>query len=232
MTVPRATYKSFAEIAEDTAILIHSDLWPAYINKFGDALLTDFWLNHHTDGDGASLVIMELNRGHHDFEPADRSFVFRLQGIVGRPIVVRDTREGTDPSWSLLADCTSRDWDTQARQYLLDTLYLPNVVAAEWMQRNGNQNIEVVQPTKKKARQGSAACSGGARGRPKDSGAYNDTKAYEKMKELIDGETAKSPYQAAGMVVREGLVSVKGFGVDASLIKRLYTKYPAWAASI
>ena len=133
MAVPETALKSFAEIAEDTAKLIHGDLWPAYINKFGDDLLADFWLDRHTDGDGASLVMLELNRGHHDFEPADRSFVFRRQGIVGRPAVVRDTLEGADPLWSLLADCKSRDWDTQARQYLLDTLYLPNAAAAEWM---------------------------------------------------------------------------------------------------
>ena len=46
------------------------------------------------------------------------------------------------------------------------------------------------------------------------------------MKELIEGGTAKSHHQAAAMVVREELVPVKGDGIDESIIKRLYTKYP------
>ena len=154
MAIPETTHKSFAEIAEDTANLIHGDLWPIYNNNFGDALLADFWLDRHTDRNGVSQVMLKLNRGDRELEPADRRFVFRRQGIVGRPIVVRDTLEGTDPSWSLLADCKARDWDTQARQYLLDTLYLPNAVAAEWIQRNCNQNIEAAHPTKKKERRG------------------------------------------------------------------------------
>ena len=133
MAIPVTTHKSFAEIAEDTAKLIHGDLWPAYSNDFGAALLADFWLDRHTDRDGVSQVMLKLNRGDRELEPADRRLVFRMVGTVARPTVVRDTREGTDPSWSLLAKCKLRDWDTQAWQYLLDALYLPNAVAAEWM---------------------------------------------------------------------------------------------------
>ena len=63
------------------------------------------------------------------------------------------------------------------------------------------------------------------RGRAKGSGIYNDSKPLEKMKELIGEGIAKSPHQAATMVVCEKLTRVKGTGTETSTIKRLYTKY-------
>ena len=126
----------------------------------------------------------------------------------------------------------------QYRPAFLETYIEPLCISKgdfqAWCSRHGTDPPEFwvaeAEGTQRRSKPNGKAKTSKRRGRTPGSGAYNDIKALEKMKELIDGETAKSHHQAAGMVVREKLVHVKGSGTEASIIKRLYTKYPAWAA--
>lgn len=84
------------------------------------------------------------------------------------------------------------------------------------------------QPQNSNARRGLGANGAAPKkrhaGRTPGSGAYNDSKPIEAMQRLIDSDDAKSPHQAAGMVVDDPSIRVKGTN-RPSKIRRLWGKH-------
>ena len=91
------------------------------------------------------------------------------------------------------------------RENYLEALCLPVAVAQEWVEAHLDK--------------GSA--SGKGRGRPKGSGAIDDSTALAEMKRLLKNKKVGSDWEAA----RKAAISAPGGGSEESTARRIYRKH-------
>ena len=144
MTTRTSSYRTFAEIARETAKSRHHGSWRAYSDDFLSSLIHDFWCGRFIDDKGQSCTFNFQPPGRTSARDSiTREVVWRCLGDA-RPRIVSEFHGGTPPPWDILATAKIEDYGRAARQ-LLENLALSEADASAWMKQYDEEQT-VTQP--------------------------------------------------------------------------------------
>mgnify|MGYP000002363361 CR=1 FL=1 len=131
---PRSLYRTFEEIARETAKELHGGSWRTYSDDILSSLVCAFWCGCFIDGKGQSCTFNFQPPGQTSARDSiPREVVWRCLGDA-RPRIVSEFHGGTPPPYDILATAKIEDYGRAARQ-LLENLALPEADARAWVKQ-------------------------------------------------------------------------------------------------
>ena len=143
MTPRTLSYRTFAEIARETAKELHGGLWRAYRDDILSSLLHDFWCGRFIDDEGRSRT---FDLGPGQTGTITREVIWRTLGDA-RPRIVCGLWGENPPPCALLATAKIEDYGSGTHP-LLENLALSEADARAWMEQYNEENLPTGAPGK------------------------------------------------------------------------------------
>ena len=146
MTPRTLSYRTFAEIARETAKDLHGGLWRAYSDDILSSLLHAFWFGRFIDGKGQSGTFDLSHKQGGAYQSITREVVWRTLGF-NKPRIVSNFWGENPPPWDLLATAKIEEYGSGVRT-LFENLALSVADAGAWMKQYDEENLPTGAPGK------------------------------------------------------------------------------------